>query len=299
MIPPYKLSKLHPRQRLRKSALLFEECERILAAPGSPPDGSALDPGAACQYASSLAAWLGADPDFPEPLRPLALDAAALLAALVHPGQEPVFPLDAGSPALRSLNRLRHALLRESGQAPADWDLLAPVPGAAPGSFTSSDPAQLRSRRVFPGMRAYLEDIRSPFNIGGMFRSADAFGLEELILSPESADPHHPRAERSSMGALDLVPWRRLGLETVLDEYGSEAFALELGGTPLSEFEFPEAGLVIVGSEELGVSAEARARCGLGLVSIPMYGAKGSLNAGVAFGILLNAWATQLAARMP
>jgi len=124
-------------------------------------------------------------------------------------------------------------------------------------------------------------------------RAAGAVGREELLLSPVAAAPGHPRAARSSMGAADLVPWRRAGLEA-LDESGGKAFALELGGTPLDEFRFPEEGIVVVGSEELGVSAEARAKCGLGLVSIPMRGAKGSLNVGVAFGILLNAWAAQL-----
>jgi len=52
-----------------------------------------------------------------------------------------------------------------------------------------------------------------------------------------------------------------------------------------------------VGSEELGVSPAALERCGAGRVSIPMAGAKGSLNAGVAFGILLYAWSRSLERR--
>ncbi len=298
MIPPYKLSKLHPRQRLRKSALLFEEAERALHL------SDRAEILTAAEYAGSLASWLADDPDFPDSLRPLAHTAAIELSACIQLmiNSSASFCLNADSPALRALNRLRHALLHESGQAPADWDLLAPAPGAEPGTFSDSTgtssllggPRDPSARHVFPGVKAYLEDIRSPFNIGSMLRSADAFGLEELILSSECADPRHPRALRSAMGATDLVPQRRAGLEA-LDEAGGQAFALELGGTPMEDFIFPERGIVVVGSEELGVSAEARAKCRLGLVSIPMYGAKGSLNAGVAFGILLNAWATQLA----
>lgn len=270
MIPPYKLSKLHPKQRVRKSALLFEEAERGLRS------GALDEELKAATYAASLAAYLAADAEFPDELRPLAAEAAKALSSLSRTPSSK-------EPGLRALNRLRHALLRESGQAPADWDLLDPASGRPDSG----------SRLVFPGMKAYLEDIRSPFNIGSMLRTADAFGLEELILSPDAADPGHPRAARSSMGATDLVPWRRAGLEA-LDESEEKSFALELGGTPLDEFRFPEEGIVVVGSEELGVSAEARAKCGLGLVSIPMRGAKGSLNVGVAFGILLNAWAAQL-----
>lgn len=69
-------------------------------------------------------------------------------------------------------------------------------------------------------------------------------------------------------------------------------FALEQGGTPLGSFVFPVRGVVIVGSEELGVRPELlrRADGSAGRVSIPLPGAKSSLNVGVALGILLNAW---------
>ncbi|MBN1241685.1 MAG: TrmH family RNA methyltransferase [Spirochaetales bacterium] len=162
---------------------------------------------------------------------------------------------------------------------PPPDDRACPVPGA---------------RLSASGMRAFLEDLRSPFNVGAAFRSADAFGVEELLLSPFCADPLHPRALRSAMGATELVPWRRASLEE-LDGLG-EVFVLELGGTPIDEFDFPERGVVILGSEELGASPEALARAGA-RVSIPMYGTKGSLNAGVAFGILLHAWRSALERR--
>ena len=76
-------------------------------------------------------------------------------------------------------------------------------------------------------------------------------------------------------------------------------FALESGGTKLTEFDFPDKGIMIVGSEELGVSPEslAVADASLGRVSIPIYGAKGSLNASVAFGIAMQAWSEKLVNR--
>ena len=94
------------------------------------------------------------------------------------------------------------------------------------------------------------------------------------------------------MGATSLLPWDRAGLE-VLGDLGP-AFALELGGTPIAAFDFPERGIVVVGSEELGVSRGALEFCGRGKVSIPMRGAKASINVGVAFGILANAWASKV-----
>lgn len=178
---------------------------------------------------------------------------------------------------IRSINSLRRCLEALSGGAPADWDFMEPL-----GTGLS-----LRARSVYPGMRAYLEDIRAPFNIGSMFRTGDAFGLSELLLSGFSADPDHPRARRSAMGATDLLPWRRVELADL--EGLGEVFALELRGEPIDDFNFPEHGVAVLGSEELGVSPEALERC-TRRVSIPMLGAKGSLNVGVAFGVLLAAW---------
>ena len=102
------------------------------------------------------------------------------------------------------------------------------------------------------------------------------------------------------MGATAVVTWRRAGLEALgraRDELGAEAvFALELRGEPIADFIFPDRGLAVLGSEELGVSPEALAICGR-RVSIPMLGAKGSLNVGVAFGVLAYAWGASLARR--
>jgi TrmH family RNA methyltransferase len=73
-------------------------------------------------------------------------------------------------------------------------------------------------------------------------------------------------------------------------------FALELGGTPIDTFTFPREGMVLVGSEELGLSSEAirLADTQCGRVSIPLGGAKRSLNVSVAFGILMHAWRSAL-----
>ncbi|QQO11316.1 TrmH family RNA methyltransferase [Breznakiella homolactica] len=197
--------------------------------------------------------------------------------------ESPVSELSRGE-LLRRLNGTRHILLAEIGKHPADWDFIDHG-----GRLDQSQ------RRVFPGVAVYLEDIRSPFNVGAMFRTAESFGAETLLLSPLCADPGHPRAERTAMGCIAVLPWERVPLE----ELPGPVFALETGGTPLADFNFPLRGTAIVGSEELGVSpgALALADQSLGRVSIPVYGAKGSLNAGVAFGIVMQAWAFSLSQR--
>jgi TrmH family RNA methyltransferase len=264
MIPISKLAKLSPRHRMRKAALVLGEAEReLLGDRGAPPrGGSQLGP-----YLMALTRLLAAENETGATVRSAALALAAACDATPEAGG-----------LLRAVDALRHALLLATGQAPADWDLLDPSTGLP-------DPL---SRRVVPGIMVYLEDLRSPFNVGTVFRTADAFGLEEILLSPSCADPLHPRARRSAMGAIELLPWRRAALEEL--EADLPVFALELGGESIEDFSFPGKGIVILGSEELGISREARERCSHGTVSIPMAGAKGSLNVAVAFGILMYAW---------
>jgi TrmH family RNA methyltransferase len=105
------------------------------------------------------------------------------------------------------------------------------------------------------------------------------------------------------MGCVDILPWERLP-ETIDPAKETSfpslppvpLFALETGGTAITHFQFPPQAIMIVGSEELGTSPQAlaAANASLGRVSIPSYGAKGSLNASVAFGIALQAWAATL-----
>ncbi|MFZ2782433.1 MAG: TrmH family RNA methyltransferase [Rectinemataceae bacterium] len=299
--------KIQGRARLRKCAVVLESLERTLLTGRPSLPGVPVGPDAA-RYAAALASALVAQPD----CSPQIAEAAARLEKVSFPSEAP--PATQSREAIqprefiRALDSLRHLCMRHSGQSTADWDLIDPGLAAEPQN--SQGPGQERKQKQNsqrPGqeqkqkqnsqgpdsgekrLRAYLEDIRSPFNVGSIFRSAEAFGFAEIILSPDCADPEHPRALRSAMGAVGLVPWRRAALEDIADK--GPFFALELGGESLDDFAFPVSGTVILGSEELGVSDPALAVCALGKVSIPMRGAKASLNVAVAFGILAHRWA--------
>lgn len=249
MIPLHKLSTLPPSHRLRKAALEFRALEETLGAGGS-IDG---------RYARGLLELLSRDEAVPAEVRS---DLSRLALGLEADPR-------------RACNEARHHMLRLTGKDAADWD------------FLDSRGLSPEARRVLPGFRVYLEDVRSPFNVGSVFRSAEAFGVAEILLSPFCADPGHPRAERSAMGTTRTVPWRRAGIADL--EGLGPLVALELSGEPLDTFRFPERGILAVGSEELGLSPDLLARCEY-RVSIPMGGAKASLNLGVAFGIAARTW---------
>ena len=298
MIPLHKLEKLPRHQRLRKISKVFTMAENRLCAAivtaneANSPNRSAstanspIFSAVECEFFAGIAELLIRDGAF----QPEALEAFTK-AALVFSRAE-----SAAGPLRHSINTLRHILLAETGRSPADWDFI--------DAEGKPDPSR---RRRFPGMYVYLEDIRSPFNVGAMFRSAESFGVEKLFLSPLCANPRHPHAERSAMGCVDALPWERRDLSACVDGpvladgRSLPLFALETGGTPLGEFEFPARGILIAGSEELGVRAQtlAAADASLGRVSIPCYGAKGSLNVSVAFGIVMQAWATALVHSSP
>ena len=99
------------------------------------------------------------------------------------------------------------------------------------------------------------------------------------------------------MGCIETLGFERKSLDE-LEEFAKEndlpIFVLETGGKPIEEFKFPKKGICIIGSEELGVSPQALSKATYGRVTIPMKGLKASLNVGVAYGILMQAWVNQL-----
>ena len=286
MIPLYKLEKLPHSQKLRKIVKVFTMAENRLR-PAAEEKGAGIFTAAELIFFADAAKLLAADALFSPDARKALNDAVDVF------GQAVVQKTPDGDGKVRlrrALNSVKHILLIEIGRDQADWD------------FTGSD-GKLDSakRRIFEGMWVFMEDIRSPFNVGAMFRTAESFGVEKIILSPFCADPHHRRAERTAMGCVDIVPWERQELfaSPEIPSLPYPVFALETGGIPLAEFPFPRQGLLIAGSEELGVSprALAAADASLGRVSIPCYGAKASLNVSVAFGIAVQTWGQQNAAR--
>jgi RNA methyltransferase, TrmH family len=289
-----KLSRLHGIALERKCSLLLEAIERDLAVRSGRDEGEGSLEAVAegLTRAAGIASFLAESPEASSDAAQAAREYCEYresLAAGESPSPESnssALPQASSRPdprAMRALNGFRHALRLASGQSTADWDLVDHGRRDLSGE----------GKRL-PGLRVFLEDIRSPFNVGSILRTAEAFGFEEVLLSPGCADPTHPRAVRSSMGAVDLIPWRRSTLQE-LSGLGP-IIVLELGGRALADFVFPERGVLVLGSEELGVSEPALALAGQGRVSIPMRGAKASINVSVAFGIAAQAWASSAAA---
>lgn len=269
MIALRKLERLGTANRLRKSAELFRIFEEEIRRK-RPVDGFYLAGLCECLYRT----------DTDDRLR----EEAARLAEELR-ADDLSLSMEAGSELGRRCGALYAALLGVLGTSPAEWDFRSDDSG-------DLDPA---SRKIIP-FDLFLEDIRSPFNVGALFRSADAFGVRRILLSPACPYPLQPRAQRSSMGTVDLIPWQIATLDEALclardegEESDYRIVALETGGSAIGEVLFPEAGLLIVGNEEWGVSDRALAAADA-VVSIPMGGAKASINVAVASGIAMQRW---------
>lgn len=180
------------------------------------------------------------------------------------------------------INFTRHALYKATDSHPAEWDLILPY----------SEPAEVVQfrRRFFKNVFVYAEDIRTPFNIGSIFRTAESFGAEKIFLSEHCVSPENPKAKRTAMGCTEYLPYSRIPLEQLPD---LPVIALETGGVSINNFVFPKEGIVLIGSEELGLSPSALKKAEKA-VTIPMYGIKASINVSVAFGIFMQKWTEQI-----
>ncbi|MEM7230562.1 MAG: TrmH family RNA methyltransferase [Planctomycetota bacterium] len=144
-----------------------------------------------------------------------------------------------------------------------------------------------------------LDNIRSLWNVGSMFRTADACAVERLFLTGITGTPPAPRLTKTALGAEESVQWDyerdpHCALDTLHAE-GYELVALERSerAEPIDTFKWPTRVGLVVGNEVSGVAPSLLEKC-QHVVGIPMSGSKESLNVAVAFGIAAHRVASSL-----
>ena len=132
---------------------------------------------------------------------------------------------------------------------------------------------------------------QDPGNLGAVLRSADAFGLDGLLLLDGGVDAYHPSAVRAGMGVhfwkriarasfADCVEWAKVNRFALVGSSAKE-------GTPLSQASVPRPFILLLGSERQGLSPQHKAACDH-LLRIEMAGRATSLNLAVAAGVLMH-----------
>ncbi|MEX2116945.1 MAG: RNA methyltransferase [Bacteroidota bacterium] len=149
---------------------------------------------------------------------------------------------------------------------------------------------EISSIRRLP-LFALAENIRSLYNVGSIFRTADAILLGKLILTGYTPIPPRKEIEKTALGSTATVPWEYnkdpIAAIRALRTAGVRIVSLEhtdrsVPHTSVQLAEFPLC--LVIGNEITGVSQEVLNECD-GAIEIPMFGIKHSLNVAVAFGI--------------
>jgi 23S rRNA (guanosine2251-2'-O)-methyltransferase len=151
---------------------------------------------------------------------------------------------------------------------------------------------EFRSGKKIP-VTIILDNIRSQNNIGSVFRTADAFMIEQLFLCGITATPPHREIHKTALGATESVPWQyfteTIQAVTALKDQGYRIFCIEQTDQSvlLPEFRLPEGSFaVIFGNEVSGIDENLLPACD-GAIEIPQFGTKHSLNVSVAVGIVI------------
>lgn len=155
-------------------------------------------------------------------------------------------------------------------------------------------------QEVLAGARrvAVLEDVVDHTNVGAVFRSAAALGVDAVLVTPRCADPLYRRSVRVSMGTVFQVPWTRVdpwpGGVDLLKDLGLTVAALALSEDSVSLDELerhpPERLALVLGTEGDGLSPRTVAAADL-VVRIPMGGGVDSLNVAAASAVAF--WAVR------
>ncbi len=150
---------------------------------------------------------------------------------------------------------------------------------------------QLPPRERHP-VHVVLENIRSAFNVGSIFRTADAGAVEHLHVCGYTCHPPNEKLAKTALGATDYVPWtHHASGPAALDALrasGVTLVAVEVveGAVAHTQFAWPKPVAIVFGNEVYGITEETLAACDV-VVQIPMRGYKNTINVATAFGIVL------------
>lgn len=137
-----------------------------------------------------------------------------------------------------------------------------------------------------------VDNVRSAFNVGSIFRTSDAGGVAHIHLCGMAAHPPHFKLEKTSLGAHDYVPWTyhesTADCIVALQQQGIHVAAIEVApqAVPMHRVTWPKPVALVFGHEVNGIHTDNLARCDT-VVNIPMHGYKNSINVATAFGVVL------------
>ena len=148
-----------------------------------------------------------------------------------------------------------------------------------------------------------VDNVRSLYNVGSIFRTSDGAMIEQLILAGFTPHPPRKEIEKTALGSTKSIPWEHtkhpVEVVRTLKERGYKICCLELTDQSIQYHEIQKSDFplcLVIGNEINGVSKEIIEHCDCA-IEIPMFGIKQSLNVAVAYGIavfeLSRIWRTK------
>ena len=263
MVEKSYFEKLNLKRKIYKAALSVREAEKISGK-------GRLDLSDCLLYKQYLS----------ETSHPKAEKAASVLSAAISEAEKAENP----TKAVMVLNFCFHNLMELIGEQVNEQ------------SFTAGLPEIKIFDKTAPLARfetaAIIDNLRSPFNVGSIFRSADAFGTGELALCGITPHPPMLKLERTAMGTTESVPWKYFNETAEAINYfrkkGYKITGIETaeGAGKLPEIIFRIKTALVFGNEEFGLTDEAISLCDE-FVEIPQVGMKNSINVASAFSVVM------------
>lgn len=158
-------------------------------------------------------------------------------------------------------------------------------------NLSRKTPGQLSKLRIL------LHDVRSMHNVGAAFRSADAFGIDKILISGITPHPPRPEISKTAIGAEKYVDWQKLddlpkGIQQLKEEnYILIGLEQTTNSVLLPDYHLPkEKNICLVfGNEVTGINEQILPHIDT-FIEIPQYGHKHSLNVSVTVGVALYAF---------
>ncbi|WP_281230888.1 RNA methyltransferase [Flavobacterium gelatinilyticum] len=140
------------------------------------------------------------------------------------------------------------------------------------------------------GLIVALDDIRDPGNLGTIMRLCDWFGIKQLVCSKESVDIYNPKVVQATMGSIARVNVNYVDLKTFISQTKLPVFGTFMDGDNIYQTALPKDGIIIMGNEANGISAEIE-KIVTNRLTIPRFGElqkTESLNVATATAIILS-----------
>lgn len=150
-----------------------------------------------------------------------------------------------------------------------------------------------------PSLVFVLVSLRSLYNVGSVFRSADGIGAHKIFLTGFTGTPKQAGLRKTSLGAEEAIPWEYVKSTSQvikqLKKEGYDIIGLEKNelSTDMRQWKAHAKTAILLGNEERGLSPRIQKLCDQ-IVHLPMNGVKESLNVSVAAGVIGYLWLSKL-----